>query len=256
MERKSLALRCITFVVVWTVASSYAIYSGNPKRSNVSVATRSSKWDRDIDEKSRDEAAGQINPRETIAGAMLGSLLLGPFGAIWGASIGAGVGQRIAADEARKREMERLGLSPELLNAAREVGEALERNMEGIKAGQESYETQKRFAIRLESEAEEIYAKAKEALESSDEDRARKLLLERDSVQEKLKEVLKTCATARRQVVLMEENASILEKKATEIDSLLKRTVGAKALQDSSSMGLSLSSSDPLLDKFRDMGID
>ena len=58
------------------------------------------------------------------------------------------------------------------------------------------HETQKIFAIRLESEAEEIYAKAIEALESSDEVRAQKLLLERYNVQEKLKEVLKTCATA------------------------------------------------------------
>ena len=57
-------------------------------------------------------------------------------------------------------------------------------------------QTQKRFAIILESEAEEIYTKAKEARKSLDEERARKLLLERDSIQVKLKEVLKTCATA------------------------------------------------------------
>ena len=106
MECKSLALHCITFIVVWTVVSLYAIYLGN-----------------------------QIEPLTRRAGMKL-----------------------------------QVKLTPTKLK--------------------------KIFAIRLESEAEEIYAKAIEALESSDEERAQKLLLERDNVQEKLKVVLETCATA------------------------------------------------------------
>ena len=209
-----------------------------------------------MDEKVRRETESQFRPGETVAGAVLGSLLLGPFGALFGASVGANIGQKMAEDQARKKELERLGLSPEMLEAAREIGQALSENMEGLKAVKESYETQKRFAERLEIDADSLYTKAKAALESSDEETARKLLLERTNILDKMKEVLKVCATARRQVEVLEENSSILERKATEIDSLLKRTIGAKAVDNSSSLGLSLSNSDPLLDKFRDIGID
>ncbi|KAL7556940.1 hypothetical protein ACA910_005292 [Epithemia clementina (nom. ined.)] len=235
---------------------SYGVGRQGTRPRIAGLSLKASKWDKDIDDKIRREAAAQARPGETFAGAVLGSLLLGPFGGLFGASLGAGLGQRLAEDKARKKEMERLGLSPEMLDAAREIGEALERNMEGLSAVQESYETQKRFARQLESDTEALYAKAKEALQSADEERARKFLMQRTDVQNKLKEVLKTCATARRQVEVLEENTSVLQQRAVEIDSLLKRTVGAKAVENASALGLSLSGSDPLLDKFRDLGID
>jgi len=53
----------------------------------------------------------------------------------------------------------------------------------------------------------------------------------------------------------MRSNVDALEQRAMEIESLLARTIGAKALKDSSSQ-FSLSQEDPLLQKFRDMGIE
>ena len=52
----------------------------------------------------------------------------------------------------------------------------------------------------------------------------------------------------------MEENAAGLERRAMEIEALLQRSVGASAMQNSDT--LSLSDSDPLLRKFKDLGID
>ena len=52
----------------------------------------------------------------------------------------------------------------------------------------------------------------------------------------------------------MEENAAGLERRAMEIEALLQRTVGATAMQNADS--LSLADSDPLLRKFKDLGID
>ena len=47
------------------------------------------------------------------------------------------------------------------------------------------------------------------------------------------------------------ENKTFFEN---EMESLMKRNIGAKALMDSSEF--SLAAEDPLLQKFRDMGID
>ena len=53
----------------------------------------------------------------------------------------------------------------------------------------------------------------------------------------------------------MESNVESIKRRALEVESLLQRTVGAKARQDSFT-DLSLSVEDPLLQKFRDLGID
>lgn len=220
-------------------------------------------WEREL-EKAQEVEAQKSSPGGTVAGAVLGGLLLGPFGAVFGATLGSSLGRSKAKDRAREEEMKRLGLSQDMLDAARDVGLALERNMEGLEAVRESYSTQKRLAKRLDDDARDAYDKAKDCLSSGDEEGARKYLSDREMINNKLKDVLKTCATAKQQLDTMESNAAVLERRAMEIDALLRRTVGAKAVQDSTvssllssdASTLSLERSDPLLDKFRDMGID
>lgn len=178
------------------------------------------------------------------------------IGALFGASIGSNFGAKNAVDRARRDELERLGITEEMLESARDVGAALDRSVEGLAATRESLESQQRLARRLDSNAEELYGKAKAALESSDEEAARKYLLERTSIQDKLKQVLLRCGEEKRRVETMESNVALLKEKAMEVNTLLKRAVGAKATQDTSDLGLSLTKEDPLLQKFRDLGID
>ena len=130
-------------------------------------------------------------------------------------------------------------------------------------ASQDSLETQQRFARRLDQDSSEIYDRAKQALDDGEEDKARALLLERQNGLDKLKQVLKNCAEEKRRLEVMQGNVEALKTRAMEIDSLLRRTAGAKTFIDSSSslsqfddLGLSLSNSDPLLQKFKDLGID
>jgi len=56
----------------------------------------------------------------------------GPFGALFGAQIGATFGAKRASNEVQKKEMERMGLTPEMVEMAQEVGAALERGLEGL----------------------------------------------------------------------------------------------------------------------------
>jgi phage shock protein A len=134
---------------------------------------------------------------------------------------------------------------------------ALEQSLEGLKASRDSLETQQSLARRLDADAEDLHNRAKYAITESREEDARKYLLDRTNVQGKLKKVLKQCVDEKRRVEQMESNVLVLEQRAMEVDALLRRTIGAKAMsRDSSSIGLSMPMDDPLLRKFRDLGID
>lgn len=189
------------------------------------------------------------------AGAVLGGLIGGPFGALFGAQIGANLGVKNALNKARKEEMERLGITQEMLDAAEEIGFALQQSMEGMEATKNSLQTHQSLARRIDSDVTELYNKATAAMERNDEDAARNFLLKRTQEQESLKKVLKLCAEEKKRLEIMESNVDALQRRAMEVEGMLQRTVGAKARQDSFT-DFSISSEDPLLQKFKDMGID
>ena len=190
---------------------------------------------------------------ETAAGAVLGGLLGGPFGALFGASVGSRMGAQKALNRARQQEMERLGLTQEMLDTANGVGLALERSNEGLRAVQDSLDTQQRLARRLEADATQLYEKAQIAMTENEEQQARQWLMQRTEVQDKLKQVLKNCAEERQRLNKMEDNVEQLQRRALEVETLMRRSVSAKTL---SSQELSLPVEDPLLQKFKDLGID
>jgi len=227
---------------------------------------------------------------ETIAGAVLGGLVLGPFGALFGASVGSNFGARSAVDKAKKEELNRMGITEDMLTAAREIGSALENANEGLKATQDSLTTQQEFARRLDADAERVYNRAKMALSDKDEDEAKDLLYQRQKINEKLMKSLESCkqekvstklkyklslcnaplyvhfiiiivikiiSTLQKRLAQMEDNVRSIEERSIEIESLLRRSIGAKSLQESSDQLLLQDDDfeDPLLKKFKDMGI-
>jgi len=194
---------------------------------------------------------------ETIAGAVLGGLVLGPFGALFGASVGSNFGARSAVDKAKKEELNRMGITEDMLTAAREIGSALENANEGLKATQDSLTTQQEFARRLDADAERVYNRAKMALSDKDEDEAKDLLYQRQKINEKLMKSLESCKQEKKRLAQMEDNVRSIEERSIEIESLLRRSIGAKSLQESSDQLLLQDNDfeDPLLKKFKDMGI-
>jgi len=224
-------------------------------RNPTTFVLHDKRWDRDIEERSRSKAGSSGGTGGTVAGALLGGLVAGPFGALFGASIGSNLGARNAMDRAKREEMERMGLTQDMIDTANDVGLALERSNEGLKAVQESLETQQRFARRLDADVTDLYERAQKAIADSDEDLARKLLLQRTEVQEKLKKALMNCAEEKKRLGKMTENVAQLKRRALEVESLMSRSVSSSALKDSST-NLSLPVEDPLLKKFKDLGID
>lgn len=194
---------------------------------------------------------------ELAAGAILGGLLGGPFGALFGMQIGSQIGAAQTVNKARMEEMERKGVTPAMLEQATEIGQTLEGAVEGLRATQESVDTSQRLAKALDKQSESVYERAKAAMQSGDEDGARKLLLERETIKEKLLKTLKSLTEEKKRLAAMESNVEALETRALEIESLLRRSVGAASMKDAAdmNMGLTLEQEDPLLKKFRDLGM-
>ncbi|CAB9522762.1 expressed unknown protein [Seminavis robusta] len=251
MKRAALVPLLMVGVRLQEVASFLAPHQ--PQTSHVILRN---KIQQNLEENSRRKAQGGAG--ETVAGAVLGGMLLGPFGALFGAQIGANMGANNAVDRAKKEEMQRLGVTQQMLDTAQECGLALERSMEGLQATQDSLQTQQSFAKMLDSDAAALYEKAKTALDEGNEERAKDFLFERSKVQDKLKGVLIQCADAKKRLETMESNVAAIERRAKEVETLLQRTIAAKTTSDvqMSSMDFSLSEEDPLLKKFRDAGID
>jgi hypothetical protein len=98
-------------------------------------------------------------------------------GALFGASIGSSMGSKSALDRARKEEMERLGVTQDMLDGARDCGAELERSNEGLRAVRDSLQTQQSFARRLDRDATGLHERAKIAMAENKDEEARKLLL-------------------------------------------------------------------------------
>lgn len=282
LSEKTLVPFLFSFITYFTLAKNGAGYipqyttsrrisltpasSQPPLRLFAAGENDSNEWDRKIDENVQRRLLQQkpdtanMGMGETAAGAVLGGLLLGPFGALFGASIGSNWGAKNAVNRLRNEEMAQLGLTPEILDMAQSVGQALEQSVAGLEATRDSFETQKRLAQTFETEASRLHDTAMAALQSGDEQAARDTLMRRTQlVQDKLKPTLVSCAEEKRRVEVMESNVAELQKRALEVESLIKRTVASSAVDSSPSMAtskLSLEREDPLLQKFKDMGID
>lgn len=266
MQRKGRSVTLVAGLLLAKGCNGFVPTPLNPSRNQpavqVSTALHGDKFNRDINEKSRERASGE-GGGEMAAGAILGGLLGGPFGAMFGAAVGGNIGANNAFDRARKDEMKRKGITQEMLDAAEEVGYALEQSMEGIELTKESLRSQQTLARRLDSDANDWYEKAKAAMVDGREEEARKFLLQRNKEQDSLKEVLKRCAEEKERISVMESNVNALQKRALEVETMLQRAIGAKSRQDSSDLSaqltdtsFSLSKEDPLLQKFKDLGID
>ena len=235
-------------------SSSILFLSNNPNR-----------YERELEEKAainaRINAQANNGVGSVAAGAILGGLVGGPFGAVFGASIGNRLGANNAVDKARKVEMEKMGITQQMLDQAKEMGMLLDRGFEGLRATEDSLRTQQNFAKRLEQDVDKTYSQAKAALGDGDEEKARDFLFKKTQIEEKLKKALMNCVEEKKRLSQMENNVRAIEERALEMESLLKRSVGAKTLMDTSIMagsgtGFSLAPEDPLLKKFKDAGID
>ncbi len=133
-------------------------------RSSPSAIDEGGRYDKESEIKAelaaREKAAQSgTGVGETAAGAILGGLILGPFGALFGASVGSSLVRTNAIDVGKKEELARMGVLEEMLENARGIGSVLERDMEGLRFTEDSLAMQQQFARRLDEESQTIYSR-------------------------------------------------------------------------------------------------
>jgi hypothetical protein len=104
---------------------------------------------------------------------VLGGLLFGPFGMLFGNQIGASLGAQNALNKARQEELARMGVNQEMLDTAQEIGFAISQSIKGLEATKQSLWTHQSLARPIDRKVEEVYGKALSATtENGKTDRA------------------------------------------------------------------------------------
>lgn len=196
---------------------------------------------RDDDEK---RERGKLS--RTAGGAVLGGLLLGPLGAIFGTQLGS----RWQVTESKK-EVDDLGLDADMVKLAQSVALELAEAMESKERLASIKEGIAARAVRLEDDVLRKAAEAMEALSES-EALARKHLESKLQLQAQLTSAKAELAKALQRCAAVDRSIEQLEQRALEVAALLERARSAQGpqrlrLADEASARMLR---DPLLEKF------
>ena len=202
-------------------------------------------------------AMGNEEGKGAIGGAVLGGLLAGPFGALWGAQIGGAVGANNRAKREQTEALDAMGLSEDVLQAAKAVAMELEEAEASLSIVRGAEDSQRALIKMHERASEEAYAAAEVALRSGDEAAARSLLEQRQSSKAKQAVAEADLAAATRRVADMQANVAAIAERAAAVEQKIAGTVASA--RDATKRGGaprggdSLDLEDPLERRFREL---
>jgi phage shock protein A len=199
-----------------------------------------------------------------VGGAVLGGLLLGPFGAIIGGNMGANFGADKKAARMEDEALRKQGISKEMVQMVTEVAQSLANAEDALKTAKESLKFELEDTLSLEAEANELYNMASAAVQSGDDDTARKHLTERRRVEAKMEDAKRRAAEAKGRVQRVEQSVESLASQAKKLESVLKENMAnaaelnaseaAAKFQDAMAPSVTeLELDDPLERKFREL---
>lgn len=192
-----------------------------------------------------------VNVRGAASGAVIGGLVLGPFGALVGGWLGKGAGLSRAAEDA---ELERLGMTRESAKMMQQLVVDFEQSSDVLADITSSCRDFENRATRLKKDVSNAFERAKETLEGGDEDGARAHLTEKVNLEEQLKkaeEAFTDMDMRRRQLKLsvdqLEERLLDVQSQATRARAASATLKGLDPLEGGAMDG---TIRDPLLEKF------
>lgn len=194
----------------------------------------------------------------SLGGAVVGGMLLGPVGALFGATIGSQMAENRAIKAKALAELEERGLSLEMVRMAQELSEELEEARAGLADVEEAYDNQRARTLKIDEKAEALYDKARARLEKGDEAGAREILALRERERERLPAALAETNLARERKLVMIERVQQIESRVSELTLLMDKSVSAASSQRWADSGFGSDVDlppieDPLLRKFEDL---
>ena len=138
-------------------------------------------------------------------------VLGGPFAAVFGARLGASISASSAEKKVLSQKLAKLGLSPEIVEQAALAGKEAADAQEALAIVVEAADSARELAGRLEEEVLFLYSKAKECLESGDQDEAKKFLLKRELAKERQKKALRDAIANKARKEQVEANVKVME---------------------------------------------
>lgn len=189
-----------------------------------------------------------------IGGAVLGGLVAGPFGALWGAQLGKMMGSGSRERREQKEQLDRMGLSEDVVKLAQETAQDLANAESSLQLVQRAERSQSSLVRQLDDSMSNIYAAAEKALKDGDESAARSFLEQRQSIKLQKVAAQRELDVASQRVASMEASLAQLAVRATKIEQMVSRTVVSKrSLDISLDDPYSSNIEDPLEGKWRDL---
>ena len=189
-----------------------------------------------------------------VGGAVLGGLLAGPFGALWGAQIGGAFGANNQNKKAQKEQLAAMGLNEDTMRLAQQTALELKDAESSLEIVRGAETSQKSLIRTLETNMEVAYAAAEAALRAGDEAGARAKLEEKAQFKAKKEAAEVELAAASSRVATMQASVASLAERANEIEQMISRTVTATKTRPSGDGGDVFGApEDPLERRFRDL---
>jgi phage shock protein A len=192
-----------------------------------------------------------------MGGAILGGVLLGPLGALFGAQIGNAMG---AASERRKQYEEELlsrGVTLDMMELAQSVGKDLAEGVEALKICAAAAESVSARYAQLEAGVAEAYNDAMAAVQAGDDAAARRHLHEKAARTKKLAALGQEVTEASQRLKSTRRAVQALEERVQEVESLIQRSMSITASERVQGLSPLPSSAesyiDPLEQRFRDL---
>ena len=199
-------------------------------------------------------------------GSPVAGLSLEPaqLGAIIGGNMGANFGAGKKAARMEDEALRKQGISKEMVQMVTEVAQSLANAEDALKTAKESLKFELEDTLSLEAEANELYNMASAAVQSGDDDTARKHLTERKRVEAKMEDAKRRAAEAKGRVQRVEQSVESLASQAKKLESVLKENMAnaaelnareaAAKFQDAMTPSVTeLELDDPLERKFREL---
>jgi len=195
----------------------------------------------------------------TLAGAVVGGMLLGPLGMLLGASAGGNLATSGPSVVTRDKKLEALGVDADVRKSVEQSQRDCEEGQSAVQSATRARDSARSFAATLARDRDAAQLAAREAVETGDDDAARTYLASRLSLDDRVARAEDQLTEAQKRLALAAQNLEFFNERARDLEDLVARTIcatddrkrGIDLDDDLDDGASSFAPRDPLLDRFK-----